>query len=208
LPEDFGVTLRTDEKVRDVEWRGKVLTVSLDSGEVVEAAGVVVCVGSQLDLTWLEGSGLELDGGVVVDEHLQASANVAALGDVARFAWPGPLGVEMLRIEHWEVAVFHAAQLARYWTQGVGPERVMVPYFWSDQYGKKIQMLGHPRPDDEVTLVHGDVASKQWLALYARDEIVTGLLALSSPRPLMLAKVVLDEVTSRDHALERAPWRV
>lgn len=208
LPEDFGVTLRTDEKVRDVEWRGKVLTVSLDSGEDVEAAGVVVCVGSQLDLTWLEGSGLELDGGVVVDEHLQASANVAALGDVARFAWPGPLGVEMLRIEHWEVAVFHAAQLARYWTQGVGPERVMVPYFWSDQYGKKIQMLGHPRPDDEVTLVHGDVTSKQWLALYARDEIVTGLLALSSPRPLMLAKVVLDEVTSRDHALERAPWRV
>ncbi len=114
----------------------------------------------------------------------------------------------MLRVEHWEVAVFHAAQLARYWTQGVGPEHVMVPYFWSDQYGKKIQMLGHPRPDDEVTLVHGDVASKQWLALYARDEIVTGLLALSSPRPLMLAKVVLDEVTSRDHALERAPWRV
>lgn len=206
LPEDFGVTLRTDVKVRDVEWRSEVLTVSLESGEDIEAAGVVVCVGSQLDLTWLEDSGLELDGGVVVDEHLQASANVAALGDVARFTWPGPLGPELLRVEHWEVAIFHAAQLARYWTQGVGPERVMVPYFWSDQYGKKIQMLGHPRLDDEVTLVHGDLASKQWLALYARDEIVTGLLALSSPRSLMLAKVVLDEVTSRDHALEQAPW--
>ena len=207
LPEDYGVALRTDEKIRDVEWRSEVLTVSLEGGEDIEAAGVVVCVGSQLDLAWLEGSGLELDGGVVVDEHLQASANVAALGDVARFTWPGPLGPESLRLEHWEVAVFHAAQLARYWTQGVGPERAMVPYFWSDQYGKKIQMLGHPRPDDEVTLVHGDLASKQWLALYARDEIVTGLLALSSPRSLMLAKVVLDEVTSRDHAVERAPWR-
>lgn len=206
LPEDFGVTVRTDVKVHDVEWRSEILTVSLDSGEDIEAAGVVVCVGSQLDLTWLEGSGLELDGGVVVDEHLQASANVAALGDVARFTWPGPLGPELLRVEHWEVAVFHAAQLARYWTQGVGPERSMVPYFWSDQYGKKIQMLGHPRPDDEVTVVHGDVGSKQWLALYARDEIVTGLLALSSPRSLMLAKVILNEVTSRDHALERAPW--
>jgi NADPH-dependent 2,4-dienoyl-CoA reductase/sulfur reductase-like enzyme len=206
LPDDFGVNLRTNQQVRDVRGASGALVVELENGENIDAAGVVACVGSELELGWLRDSGLRIDGGVVVDANLQAANDVAALGDVARFVWPGPTGEELIRVEHWEVANFHAAQLARFWTQGVGPERVLVPYFWSDQYGKKIQMLGHPRPDDEVTLVHGDLASMKWLALYTRHDVVTGLLAVSAPRALMVSKVLLDEVTSRDDAFARAPW--
>ena len=53
------------------------------------------------------------------------------------------MGEELVRIEHWEVANVHANSLAHYWVDRRGCASLMVPYFWSDQYGKKIQMLGH-----------------------------------------------------------------
>ncbi len=50
---------------------------------------------------------------------------------------------------------------------------MVIPYFWSDQYGKKIQMLGHPRPDDDVVKVK-DTGEGQWLGLYSRSGVVIG----------------------------------
>jgi 3-phenylpropionate/trans-cinnamate dioxygenase ferredoxin reductase component len=122
----------------------------------------------------LEGSGLTLDNGVVVDENLLAREHIAAIGDVARFSWPNVMGEELVRVEHWEIANVHANSLAHYWMTGEDSGALMVPYFWSDQYGKKIQMLGHPHPDDDVMLVHGSVDEGKWLALYSRDGVVTG----------------------------------
>jgi hypothetical protein len=86
------------------------------------------------------------------------------------------------------------------------PEEPALPYFWSDQYGKKIQMLGHPHPDDEVVLVSGSEEDLKWLALYVRASVVTAVLALSQPRGLALARVLLDDVTTIDAALALAPW--
>jgi len=206
LPDEFGVELRTSQLIRDVERRGEHFSVLLEDGSAIDASGVVVCTGSSLELGWLEGSGLVVDGGVVVDENLQARTNVAAIGDVARFSWRGPGGEEVIRVEHWEVAISHGAQLARFWVTGEGSTSTLVPYFWSDQYGKKIQMLGHPRADDDVQLVHGSLEEGKWLALYSRAGVVTGLLSLSQPRALMLSKSVLDEATALNDALAASPW--
>ena len=51
---------------------------------------------------------------------------------------------------------------------GEGATGLMVPYFWSDQYGKKIQMLGHPRPDDDVVRVTGTPEEGKWVASVSR----------------------------------------
>ena len=112
---------------------------------------------------------------------------------------------ELVRIEHWQIAVDHAAQLARHWTHPEAPRMSTVPYFWSDQYGKKIQMLGHPEPSDDVVLVAGSLDEGRWLALYSRGAAVTGVVALNQPRGLMLAKVALDSPTTLDEALEPRP---
>jgi len=142
----------------------------------------------------------------VVDEQLLASERVAAIGDVARFTWPNVTGSELVRIEHWEVANGHASSLARYWMTGEESTQLMVPYFWSDQYGKKIQMLGHPRPDDDVVRVSGSDDEGKWLALYSRSGIVTGIVTLSNPRALMLSRPLLEESITIDSAKSSAPW--
>jgi NADPH-dependent 2,4-dienoyl-CoA reductase/sulfur reductase-like enzyme len=205
---DFGIDLRVNQQLRDVRRTEHGYVVDFENGSSLEAGVVLAAVGSSLDLSWLEGAGLTLDGGVVVDDNLQAAANVAAIGDVARFVVSSALGEELARIEHWEVATEHAAQLARYWVNGEHATAVTIPYFWSDQYGKKIQMLGHPRPSDDVVMVEGSRQMGKWLALYSRDGYVTGAVSLSQPRGLALSKKLLEEPTPLAAALAAAPWAI
>jgi len=206
LGSDFDVEVRTNQHLRDVRTDKGGFAVDFDDGSSLATSAILAAVGSSIDLAWLEGSGLTLDHGVVVDRDLQAAPNVAAIGDVARFVVASAMGEEVARIEHWEVATEHAAQLARYWTSGERSTAVAIPYFWSDQYGKKIQMLGHPRPSDDVVMVEGGRASGKWLALYARDGYLTGAVSLSQPRGLALTKKLLEEPTTLKAAMASAPW--
>lgn len=198
-----GIEMRTRQRIRDVTIVNKV-TVDFHAAPSLEARAVIAAIGSALDLEWLEGSGLTLDNGVVVDENLEAAPRVAALGDVARFVHTSGLDREHIRVEHWQVAADHAWHLAHRWMDEVATPAV--PYFWSDQYGKKIQMLGHPHPDDEVVMVSGSAGEMKWLSLYVRAHVVTGILALSNPRGLATAKVLLDTPTTIDAANMLAPW--
>ncbi len=203
LAADASIELRTGVVVRDVVAGSASWRVELERGSL-EGRAVVAAVGSRLDLGWLEGSGLELDDGIVVDAGLGATPRVAALGDAARVVEVE--GERGARREHWQVAADHAEALARAWA-GVEPSPLAAtPYFWSDQYGKKIQLLGRPRPDDEVVRVVGPASPDRWLALYARRGVVTGAVALSQPRALMRAKPLVDANASLDAALADAPW--
>jgi NADPH-dependent 2,4-dienoyl-CoA reductase/sulfur reductase-like enzyme len=206
LAASAGVDLRNDQRVRDVVAEGDDLCVRVGD-ENLTVPVVVVGAGALPNVEWLANSGLELDNGVVVDEHHQAAPRIAAIGDVARFAWPSVAGTELIRIEHWENANLHAAALARHWTSGEKPAGFTVPYFWSEQYGRKIQMLGHPHHGDDATRVLHDEQTGRFTALYSRDGLVTGVVTLAQPRALMLSKVLLDEPTMLDDALARAPWR-
>ena len=197
LASNAEIELRTSQVIRDVS-DGSVVFAD---GSTLEVAAVVLGVGAEVNTEWLQSSGLVLDGGVVVDEYLLASPTIGALGDVAKFPFKG----ELTRIEHWQVATDHAAALSLHWAKGEkAPD--MVPYFWSDQYGKKIQMLGHPHPSDDVVKVAGSDEEGKWLALYSRGGVVTGILSLSQPRWLMVSKVLLDEETTLTRAMELQPW--
>ena len=66
-------------------------------------------------------------------------------------------------------------------------------------------MLGHPRPDDDVVKVK-DTGEGQWLGLYSRSGVVSGLIALNQPRALMLSRGLLERSTALDAALALAPW--
>ncbi|HEV2427091.1 MAG TPA: FAD/NAD(P)-binding oxidoreductase, partial [Acidimicrobiales bacterium] len=149
-PERAGVELRAGVGVDDVAGGPGDFRVALADGSELAAPLAVLAVGALPNVEWLEGTGVRLERGVVVDARLEAAPGVHALGDVARFPYPGPEGDELVRVEHWQNAADHAVHLAR--VLAVGDTLAPVtPYFWSDQYGVKIQLLGHPHPDDEVT---------------------------------------------------------
>jgi len=206
LPQDAGIELRTSQQIADVVARDEHVVIRFVDGDELVVPTVVVGAGAVVNEEWLTSSGLEVDNGVVVDENLLATENVGAIGDVARFTWQSALGPQRVRIEHWQVANDHAAHLAHFLTTGNSLAHTLVPYFWSDQYGKKIQVLGHPSPHDDVVMVSGSIVEGRWVALYSRAGLVSGVVTLANPRGLMLSKVLLDEPTSIDDARSRSPW--
>jgi 3-phenylpropionate/trans-cinnamate dioxygenase ferredoxin reductase subunit len=63
-----------------------------------------------------------------------------------------------------------------------------VPWFWSDQFDRKIQLAGRTRPTDEVTIVAGSVEERRFAAVYERDGRVVGVLGMNRPRQVMLGR--------------------
>jgi hypothetical protein len=87
---------------------------------------------------------------------------------------------------------------------GQGKPLDEVPYFWSDQYGTKLQMLGRPDADDKVTLLHVGPNADRLLAVYGRDGRVTGVFGMGAARWVMRMRPLLAEQASYDDALELA----
>lgn len=206
LAADAGIELRTEQSIADVSHDDGLFTVHLNDGSRFACAAVLVAAGAQVNVEWLATSGLVIDNGVVVGADLLATDRIGAIGDVARFTWPNTAGEELVRIEHWQIANDHATALARRLVKRDNPEEYLIPYFWSDQYGKKIQMLGHPKPTDDARMVSGAVSDRKWVAIYSRNSVVTGIVALAHPRALMLSKALLETTTTLEAALSAAPW--
>jgi len=164
--------------------------VVLASGERLDADVIVIGIGVRPATEWLAGSGLRLSDGVLTDEALFAADAVVAVGDLARFRWHHAIGTDEVRIEHWEVTAQLAAHAAVSLLAGRGaaPAVSLVPYFWSDQHGRKIQMLGRPAPSDEVLCVAGSVDEAKFTVVYHRDGRVSGVLGVASPRNVMLVR--------------------
>jgi hypothetical protein len=79
-----------------------------------------------------------------------------------------------------------------------------VPYVWSDQYDSKIQIVGRPGPNDEVTVPIGAFDDRKFVALTHRDGRLTGAVGLDEPRKVMRFKRLLTTRPSFDEALEVA----
>lgn len=187
LPANVGVDLRVSQQVHDVRRVGTRFELTANN-ETFEADLVLVGVGAVTNTEWLASSGLTIDRGVVTNEYLEAAPDVYAVGDVSVFPYTMNGKTKATRIEHWQIAVDHAAYLAQRLATGSKEPFLTVPYFWSDQYGKKIQMLGHPDPSDDVEMVSGSVDDGKWLAQYRREGRITGVIALNNPRELMLSR--------------------
>jgi 3-phenylpropionate/trans-cinnamate dioxygenase ferredoxin reductase component len=177
------------------------VVVHLSDGSEVAADVVVVGIGVVPAVGWLESSGLSLDDGVVCDEFLFAADRVVAAGDLARWDHVG-LG-ETLRVEHWTNAAEGGAAAARNLLAGTAAAEpyVPVPFFWSDQYKTKIQVIGLPGPDDEVVVVDGSAEEGKLVALYRRGDRLRAALAFSRPRQLMAYRPLLAAGASFDEAL-------
>jgi 3-phenylpropionate/trans-cinnamate dioxygenase ferredoxin reductase component len=181
LHRDEGVDVRLGVGVTEVRGEGHVDTVVLTDGTELPADLVVVGIGSRPATEWLDGSGIEVDNGVLCDEAGRTSApNVWALGDVA--SWRDPMG-HQARVKHWNNVADQARVVVPAMLGRDVPSNVVVPYFWSDQYDVKIQCLGEPQATDIVHLIEDD--GRKFLAYYERDGVLVGVVGGGLPGKVM-----------------------
>jgi NADPH-dependent 2,4-dienoyl-CoA reductase/sulfur reductase-like enzyme len=169
--------VRTADTVRE-------LVVGTPEGERrVPVDVVVVAVGGAPDVAWLAGSGLEIADGVVCDERgLTSVSGVGAVGDCA--SWWDPRLERHHRAQHWTDALERPATVVSA-LLGVPPGRARpyLPYFWSDQYGRRIQLAGYPTLAERIE-VDGDVTdlAAGFLAVYRHHDEPVAVLSVGRPR--------------------------
>ncbi|MGP3936861.1 NAD(P)/FAD-dependent oxidoreductase [Nonomuraea sp. KM88] len=185
---DHGVTLLMRAEVAALLPEGtRVGGVVLTDGRTVPADLVVVGIGSVPSSGWLTGSGLPVDSGVLCDRYGSAGPGVSAAGDVA--AWYQPVLGSQVRIEHRTSATQQARCVAHNLLGG--RTEPGIPYFWTDQYGLRLQVWGYPTGDAAFAVVEGDLEDRRFLAVYGRAGRVIGVAGMGLPRQFREARALI-----------------
>lgn len=188
-----GVELLLGRTVARVHGERRVEAVTLDDGRRIETDHVLVGIGVRPDLHWLAGSGLATDGVPADAAGRTTLPDVYAAGDAAAFHDP------YLRRHalsgHWESAGRQGAAVAST-IAGKPLAPPALSSFWSDQYGTRIQYLGHAQLADSVAL-DGDPGSRDFVALYRRGGVPVGALVVGRPRALAELRDTLSHMTER-----------
>jgi len=164
---------------------GKAL-VHLSNGDSIHASTVVLSIGVEPAVRFLEGSGLEIDNGIVTDGYCQTNLpKIYACGDVARtYSY---LYETHLRIEHWTTAREQGARAASNLIadlSGAAQQPFMhVPYVWSDQFDMKIQIVGRHFEGAVVNIVHLD--DRSLVAEFHLDGTLCGGVAINKVKNAM-----------------------
>jgi 3-phenylpropionate/trans-cinnamate dioxygenase ferredoxin reductase component len=178
--------------------------VELADGTAVPADCVVVGIGVRPATGWLEGSEVELGprGHVLTDSRLRTSlANAVAVGDCA--AWESGLFGRRLGVEHWDNAL-RAPEVATRNLLGGDEPYDPVPYFWSDQFGRTVQYVGHHAAADSQ-LVRGDPASGEWSVCWLDGERLVATLSAGRPRDISHSRKAIAKRVALDPAKLRDP---
>lgn len=161
---------------------GRVSHVHLTDGRALPADVVLVGIGAQPNVAWLAGSGVAVADGVVCDHAGRTTVpDVVAVGDCA--AWWSPRTGSHERIEHWHGANGRAAvAVGALLGHQDGTRPAEPPYFWSDQYGTRLQFAGSAAHAETVAYEHGDPSEDEFLAVYYAGTEPVAVLGRNQPR--------------------------
>ena len=159
----------------------RVDTVELSDGTMLRASVVLVAIGCTPDASWLANSALQLDDGVLCDDHCRAGHAVWAAGDVAR--WFNRGYGRHTRVEH----RMNASEQGRAAARAILGERVPfapLPFFWTDHFDVKVQLWGDVREDSGFAIVERDRAAGSFVALATGPDSpdVTGVIAWNAAK--------------------------
>jgi 3-phenylpropionate/trans-cinnamate dioxygenase ferredoxin reductase component len=175
---DHGVEMTFDDQVTAFEGDGRVGAVTTAKGLRLECDFVVLGLGVEPVTSFLESSGIDVDDGVLVDEHCRANADgVFAAGDVAKHYHP--VFGQRIRTEHWNNAR-QQGRAAALNMLGRDVPYDEVHWFWSDQYEHTIQYAGYHREWDDL-VIRGSLESRNFAAFYFLDGRVRAVVSVDRP---------------------------
>jgi NADPH-dependent 2,4-dienoyl-CoA reductase/sulfur reductase-like enzyme len=149
LHAERGVDVRLEAEVAALEGSERVEAVRLADGQQVPADLVVIGVGIRPNVELAVQAGLEVDDGIRVDEQGRTSdPAIFAAGDVTN--QPNPVLGRRIRLESWQNAQNQALVAGRAMAGDDSARHAEVPWFWSDQHGHNLQIVGLPQAWDRL----------------------------------------------------------
>jgi 3-phenylpropionate/trans-cinnamate dioxygenase ferredoxin reductase subunit len=168
-----GVDVILGESIAELKANGRMLTgARTESGREIEAFLAVIGVGVRPNVGFLEGSGLEIDDGIVVDDHFRTSVpDIYALGDVAQF--DDAVAGRRRRIEHWSSADNQGRHLGTI-LAGSRSAYAELAVFFTKLFDVQLQVIGDPGGGVDEVVLRGAVGDRNLLGFYLRDDRLVG----------------------------------
>jgi 3-phenylpropionate/trans-cinnamate dioxygenase ferredoxin reductase component len=186
-----GVDLRLGTQVSSVSGNRAVRSLALTDGSLLECDHVLLGVGVEPDLGWLEGSGLDR-AGVRTDANGRSGVpDIFAAGDAA--AGLDPILGRHVVGSHWEAAGRQGARAAKAML-GLEPGPPAMTSFWTDLFDTRIQYLGHAGLADDVSF-DGDRRSRDFSATFMRNGRPVAGLLVARPHELPAMRELLTAST-------------
>jgi 3-phenylpropionate/trans-cinnamate dioxygenase ferredoxin reductase subunit len=179
LHRSHGVDVRLNASVTEIIGAGgRVAGVRCADGSALPADLVVIGIGVIPNAEIAHAAGLACGRGIAVDAHLRtADPRIHAIGDCAEF--PHPMAQGLVWLESVQNAIDQGKTVADA-IMGEAKPYTAVPWFWSDQYDVKLQIVGLTLDyDDTVTL--GDVGASRFSVLYFRNGALIGIDSVNKP---------------------------
>jgi len=170
-----------EDTVAAFEGTQRVATVVTKAGVRLECDFVVAGIGIEPVVDFVDGSGITVDNGIVVDEHCRTNIEgIFAAGDVANHYHP--VFGRRIRVEHWQNAIKQGAAAAR---NMAGKSEVYdeVHWFWSDQYDANLQYAGFHTTWEQL-VVRGRLDSGSFLACYINQGRVDAAVAFNRAKDI------------------------
>jgi 3-phenylpropionate/trans-cinnamate dioxygenase ferredoxin reductase subunit len=204
---NHGVKFRLSTGVTALNGKKRVKSVTTSEGEDVPADIVVIGIGILPNTELATAAGLQVDDGIVVDDHCQTSdPDIYAVGDCTLH--PNAIYGRLLRLE----SVHNALEQAKTAAANICGKDIaytQVPWFWSDQYDLKLQIAGLSEGYDDV-VIRGKPVERSFSCLYLREGRLIAVDAINAPRDFVQAKqlianqieIATDKLADSDVALK------
>ena len=190
-----GVKLRLSTGIAAIGGKKRVRNVVTSDDEEIPADLVVIGVGILPNTELANAAGLDVDNGIVVDDHCVTSdPDIYAAGDCTLH--PNAIYDRMLRLE----SVHNALEQAKTAAANIcGNDTAYcdVPWFWSDQYDLKLQIAGLSEGYDDV-VIRGNPAERSFSCLYFVGGRLIATDAINSPRDFVQSKQLIADRAAID----------
>jgi 3-phenylpropionate/trans-cinnamate dioxygenase ferredoxin reductase subunit len=166
---------------------GAVRAAELESGEIIDADLVLVGIGSSPNTELAQAAGLDCDNGIRVNEICQTSdPSIYAAGDCTSFVRNG----QQIRLESVQNAADQGDLVARV-LAGEAVTYTALPWFWSDQYDCKLQIVGLNQGHNQTVIRPGANASSMSVWYY-RDTELIAIDAMNEPKSYAFGRKIIE----------------
>lgn len=186
LHDENGVNIITSARLTSIEHDGSVHRVRCEDGSEFLADLLIVGIGVLPETELAQNAGLAIGNGVVVNQFGETSVtDIYAAGDCSQH--PSALYDRNIRLESVQNANDQARAVAANIT-GKETAYDAVPWFWSDQYNTKLQMVGLSDGYDAMVRRGGDDAGDGFALFYMKNGVVIAADCVARPKEFMAAK--------------------
>ena len=192
LHQKNGVTFKFNTSLEEIKGDKSVQSVICSDGTEVKADTVIIGAGIIPNLELAEDAGIDCSNGITVDEYGRTNyKNIYACGDCTNH--PNKLLNKNLRLESVHNAMEQAKTVASSIMSNPS-EYSQIPWFWSDQYDHKLQIVGLSGDHDTVTM-RGDTSDSKFMLFYTREEELIAVDSINNSKEFLICrKLVTNKV--------------